>query len=213
MEEAVTIQPDKCLYTNLTCRDSSLFCLNECYMRPQVRRDWTVLEKANISYQKRAIQHIAPILGFSFAFFITMEMWRPARWKTAKIHRNEHSPEVGMPTYYFDHCFPKTESWLALVPRCLFICESVNTNMATTWEMSLFVYAVADQGFSRRRAPTPTYYFRQFFAKTAWYEYPWQAFLDPPMLYVPLKWTVVHEEPLSMGKKDSRIYNNQIQKQ
>ena len=38
MEEAVTMQPDKCLYRNLTRKDSSLFCLNECYARPQVRR-------------------------------------------------------------------------------------------------------------------------------------------------------------------------------
>ena len=30
-----------------------------------------------------------------FSRSITMEVWKPARWKTTKIHRNEHSSEFG----------------------------------------------------------------------------------------------------------------------
>ena len=26
-----------------------------------------------------------------FSYSITMEVWKPARWKTAKFHRNEHT--------------------------------------------------------------------------------------------------------------------------
>ena len=29
-----------------------------------------------------------------FSQSITMEVWKPARWKTAKFHRNEHTPQL-----------------------------------------------------------------------------------------------------------------------
>ena len=35
-----------------------------------------------------------------FSHSITMEVWKPARWKTAKIHRNEHTPWIRQCFYY-----------------------------------------------------------------------------------------------------------------
>ena len=36
-----------------------------------------------------------------FSHSIAMEVWKPARWKTVKIHRNKHTPERPNPACLF----------------------------------------------------------------------------------------------------------------
>ena len=63
-----------------------------------------------------------------FSHSITMEVWKPARWKTAKFHWNEHTPGItprrerqlprGAPTYDFSKFSQKTAwNWNNLDPH------------------------------------------------------------------------------------------------
>ena len=53
-----------------------------------------------------------------FSHSITMEVWKPARWKTAKIHRNEHTPGV------CSFC------WF----ECKFLCALIAFLIALQWK-------------------------------------------------------------------------------
>ena len=59
-----------------------------------------------------------------FSHSITMEVWKPARWMTAKFHRNEHTPGSVLiiqskATYYpRTHSYQRSTSFLNVEKRC-----------------------------------------------------------------------------------------------